>query len=157
MPNRANHSFRCLSLHKLTSLWRLPEYQLKPHLGKPNPSLFLPFFSLSFFIFYYLFWILDTGMSREPNKSTFKLIYARYHFWDCVERSSVVLTPLTWSINRVKSMGQSKKVKGVSITLHRALCLVPYSKKCSKRYFSFWQVPHKTFFKTTVTEYVFSS
>jgi hypothetical protein len=28
---------------------------LKPHLGKPNPPLFLPFFFPSFFIFYYLF------------------------------------------------------------------------------------------------------
>ena len=64
MPNRTNFMFRHLSSHKLTSLWRLPEYQLKPHFGQPNPSLFLPFFPPSFFIFYYLFKILDTGMSR---------------------------------------------------------------------------------------------
>ena len=68
MPNRTNHSFRHLSSHKLTSSWRLPEYQLKPYLGQPNPSLFLPFFFSSFFIFYYLFKILDTGMSREPYR-----------------------------------------------------------------------------------------
>jgi len=66
MPNRTNYSFCHLSLHKLSSLRRLSEYQLKPYLGKPNIPLFLPFFFSSFLIFYYLFLILDTGMSREP-------------------------------------------------------------------------------------------
>ena len=58
MPNRTNCTFHHLSLHKLTSLWRLPEYQLKPHLVKPNPSLFLPFFLFPslFFIIYFNFW-----------------------------------------------------------------------------------------------------
>ena len=115
MPNRTNQSFRRQSLHKLTSSWRLPEYQLKPYLGQPNPSLFLPFFFPSFFIFYYLFKILNTGMSREPNKmfpsaSVFAIFNQSKHclmqnFGQCVS-TKCLLHPLSmasaWSPSYIR-------------------------------------------------------
>ena len=87
MPNRTNHSFRCLSSHKLTSSWKLPEYLLRPYLGQPNPSLFLPFFFFLpslFFIIYLKFWTqvwvgsqllyhftISCIFRRKPNKPMF--------------------------------------------------------------------------------------
>ena len=121
MPNRTNHSFRRLSLHKLTSSWRPPEYQLKPYLGQPNPSLFLPFFSLPslFFIIYLKFWTQ---------------VWVGSHFFQGIRVISVICLPLLrfWFPNVVQVEGIFRSIRYIRIgSLSSTRVKLPHHEYCS--------------------------